>query len=439
MNCRLAAVALSVVLVGAYGGYRMWTKSADGRAAPAKAAGARGGDAPVPVATARVVRGPMPVDVPAVGTVQPIATVQVRARIDSQLMAAKVEEGQEVKAGDLLFLLDQRPPRAALMQAEANLARDQANLAQARSDAKRTAGLFARGAVSLQQNEQTLATAKAMEATVLADQAAVDQARLTLSFTEIRSPIDGVVGAIQLRPGNLVKGSDSGSTLTTLVQVAPINVTFTVPERHVTAVRQALRGARPSPVSAPQASAPLVSARTTDGLVNATGRLVFVDNSVDAQSGTIQLKALYDNKDRALWPGQFVDVTLHLGMEADVLSVPAVAVQRGQAGPYVFVVKPDDTVEMRAVTVARFAQQGAEQGAVIASGVDAGERVVTEGQLRLIPGAKVTERPPVQGAPVQGGGAEDGGVEADGAKSSAASPGATIGAGAAQVSGKART
>ncbi|TWB44166.1 efflux RND transporter periplasmic adaptor subunit [Nitrospirillum pindoramense] len=437
MNRRLAAVALSVVLVGAYGGYRMWTKPVDGRAAPAKAAGARGGDAPVPVATARVVRGPMPVDVPAVGTVQPIATVQVRARIDSQLMAAKVEEGQEVKAGDLLFLLDQRPPRAALMQAEANLARDQANLAQARSDAKRTAGLFARGAVSLQQNEQTLATAKAMEATVLADQAAVDQARLILSFTEIRSPIDGVVGAIQLRPGNLVKGSDSGSTLTTLVQVAPINVTFTVPERHVTAVRQALRGNRT--VSAPQVSAPLVSARTTDGLVNATGRLVFVDNSVDAQSGTIQLKALYDNQDRALWPGQFVDVTLHLGIEADVLSVPAVAVQRGQAGPYVFVVKPDDTVEMRAVTVARFAQQGAEQGAVIASGVDAGERVVTEGQLRLVPGAKVTERPPVQGAPLHGGGAEGGGVEADGAKSSAASPSATIGAGAAQVSGKART
>ncbi|MDZ5647668.1 efflux RND transporter periplasmic adaptor subunit [Nitrospirillum sp. BR 11828] len=387
----------------------------------------------MPVATARVVRGPMPVDVPAVGTVQPIATVQVRARIDSQLMAAKVEEGQEVKAGDLLFLLDQRPPKAALMQAEANLARDQANLAQARSDAQRTAGLFARGAVSLQQNEQTQATAKALEATVLADQAAVDQARLTLSFTEIRSPIDGVVGAIQLRPGNLVKGSDSGSTLTTLVQVAPINVTFTVPERHVTAVRQALRGARPSPVSAP-----LVSARTTDGLVNATGRLVFVDNSVDAQSGTIQLKALYDNKDRALWPGQFVDVTLHLGMEADVLSVPAVAVQRGQAGPYVFVVKPDDTVEMRAVTVARFAQQGAEQGAVIASGVDAGERVVTEGQLRLVPGARITERP-VQGGGVQGGGAEGGGVEADGAKSSAASPSVTIGAGAAQVSGKART
>jgi multidrug efflux system membrane fusion protein len=290
------------------------------------------------------------------------------------------------------------------MQAEANLARDQANLAQARSDAKRNADLFARGAVSMQQNEQASATAKAQEATVLADQAAVDQARLTVAFTEIRSPIDGVVGSIQLRPGNLVKGSDSGSTLTTLVQVAPINVTFTVPEKHVTAVRQALRSGR----------APMISAKTADGLVAATGRLVFVDNSVDAQSGTIQLKGLYDNKDRALWPGQFVDVTLHLGMEPDVLSVPAVAVQRGQAGAYVFVVKADDTVDMRPVTVARFA----EQGAVIATGVEAGERVVTEGQLRLVPGAKIVERPTAQG----------GGVEAD-----SANPGAV------QANGKART
>ncbi|MEA1676665.1 efflux RND transporter periplasmic adaptor subunit [Nitrospirillum sp. BR 11163] len=278
--------------------------------------------------------------------------------------------------------------------------------ARRRSDAKRNADLFARGAVSLQQNEQASATAKAQEATVLADQAAVDQARLTVAFTEIRSPIDGVVGSIQLRPGNLVKGSDSGSTLTTLVQVAPINVAFTVPEKHVTAVRQALRSGRP----------PLVSAKTADGLVAATGRLVFIDNSVDAQSGTIQLKGLYDNKDRALWPGQFVDVTLHLGMEADVLSVPAVAVQRGQAGPYVFVVKADDTVDMRPVTVGRFA----EQGAVIASGVEAGERVVVEGQLRLVPGAKIVERPATQG----------GGVEADSANPSA---------GAAQASGKART
>ncbi|WP_050897854.1 efflux RND transporter periplasmic adaptor subunit [Nitrospirillum viridazoti] len=219
-----------------------------------------------------------------------------------------------------------------------------------------------------------------------------------------------MVGSIQLRPGNLVKGSDSGSTLTTLVQVAPINVAFTVPEKHVTAVRQALRSGRP----------PLVSAKTADGLVAATGRLVFIDNSVDAQSGTIQLKGLYDNKDRALWPGQFVDVTLHLGMEADVLSVPAVAVQRGQAGPYVFVVKADDTVDMRPVTVGRFA----EQGAVIASGVEAGERVVTEGQLRLVPGAKIVERPATQG------GGQEGGVEAYSANPSA---------GAVQASGKART
>ncbi|TWB48809.1 efflux RND transporter periplasmic adaptor subunit [Nitrospirillum viridazoti] len=416
MSRRTAAAALALVLVAAYGGYRLWGAKSEAPGAEASAApGNKRGpgnnnNGPVPVVTARVRRGAMPIDVAAVGTVQPISTVQVRARIDSQLMEAKVEEGQEVKSGDLLFLLDQRPAKAALMQAEANLARDQANLAQARSDAKRNADLFARGAVSMQQNEQASATAKAQEATVLADQAVVDQARLTVAFTEIRSPIDGVVGSIQLRPGNLVKGSDSGSTLTTLVQVAPINVAFTVPEKHVTAVRQALRSGRP----------PLVSAKTADGLVAATGRLVFIDNSVDAQSGTIQLKGLYDNKDRALWPGQFVDVTLHLGMEADVLSVPAVAVQRGQAGPYVFVVKADDTVDMRPVTVGRFA----EQGAVIASGVEAGERVVTEGQLRLVPGAKIVERPATQG------GGQEGGVEAYSANPSA---------GAVQASGKART
>ncbi|WP_083901109.1 efflux RND transporter periplasmic adaptor subunit [Azospirillum sp. B4] len=428
-----AVAAMALALVALYGGYRLWagksgqdTSVAEAAVPSGKPSGQKGNDGPVPVVTTRVRRGAMPVDVTAVGTVQPISTVQVRARIDSQLMEAKVEEGQEVKAGDLLFLLDQRPPKALLMQAEANLARDQANLAQARSDAQRNAGLFARGAVSLQQNEQAAATAKAQEATVLADQAAVDQARLTLAFTEIRSPIDGVVGSIQLRPGNLVKGSDSGSTLTTLVQVAPINVAFTVPERHVTAVRQAMR----------TGTAPTVSVKTTDGLVSATGRLVFVDNTVDQQSGTIQLKSLYQNKDRALWPGQFVDVTLHLGAEPDVLSVPAVAVQRGQAGPYVFVVKADDTVDMRPVTVARFA----EQGAVISAGVEAGERVVTEGQLRLVPGAKVTERAsnkvPGQ-VPGQAPGQGQGGLEADGV---VAPTGASVGRAAPdQASGKART
>ncbi|MDE1147592.1 MAG: efflux RND transporter periplasmic adaptor subunit [Azospirillaceae bacterium] len=407
MKRRTAVAALALVLAAVYGGYHAWGGKAVADAGTAKRAA---GDGPVPVVTARVFRGAVPIDVTAVGTVQPISTVQVRARIDSQLMEAKVNEGQEVHAGDLLFLLDQRPAKAALAQAEATLARDQAQLGQARSDAQRHAGLFARGAVSLQQNEQMAATAKAQEATVLADQAMVDQAKLTLAFTEIRSPIDGVVGSILLRPGNLVKGSDSGSTLTTLVQVAPINVAFTVPERNVTAVRHALRAAHP----------PLVNAKTTDGLVSATGRLVFIDNTVDQQSGTIQLKALYDNKDRALWPGQFVDVSLNLGAEADVLSVPAVAVQRGQAGAYVFIVKVDDTVDMRPVTVARFA----EQGAVISGGVSAGERVVIEGQLRLVPGAKIIEQP--------ASGGSQGGVEADGA-----APGGTVGA--IQANGKART
>ncbi|MBB6250062.1 efflux RND transporter periplasmic adaptor subunit [Nitrospirillum iridis] len=426
MKRPLAIAALALALVCLYGGYRVWGAKSWQGPPVAEAAGPagkqpprRGNDGPVPVVTARVRRGAMPVDVTAVGTVQPISTVQVRARIDSQLMEAKVEEGQEVKAGDLLFLLDQRPAKAALMQAEANLARDQANLGQARSDAQRNAGLFARGAVSLQQNEQAAATAKAQEATVLADQAAVDQARLTLAFTEIRSPIDGVVGSIQLRPGNLVKGSDSGSTLTALVQVAPINVTFTVPEKHVTVVRQALRSTAP----------PSVAVKTGDGLVSATGRLVFIDNTVDQQSGTIQLKGLFPNKDRALWPGQFVNVTLHLGAEADVLSVPAVAVQRGQAGAYVFVVKSDDTVDMRPVTVARFT----EQGAVIATGLEAGERVVTEGQLRLVPGAKVTEPPAGQ---TQG----QGGLEADGVPAPEAATGASVGrASPEQANGKART
>lgn len=376
----LGGVALVVV---AAGGYVVATGRvpALGHVASVQAPSAPAApvETPVPVLTARAARGAVPYTVSVVGNVMPVATVQVRARIDSQLMEALVAEGQDVKRGELLFRLDPRPAQAALAQAEANLERDRAQIAHADADARRNAELLRRGAVSQQQSEMAASAAATLAATVAADRAAVDQARLTLEFTEIRAPIDGVVGAIQLRPGNLVKGDDASSTLTTLVQVSPIHVAFTVPERYVHAIRRAMAGA----------SRPVVRATLADSAVTATGRLVFIDNTVDQQTGTIQLKALFDNKDRGLWPGQFVTVALDLGVEADALTVPAVAVQRGQNGSYVFVVGADGRVDMRAVTVARFA----DKGAVIAHGVLPGEKVVVEGQMRLTPGTLVEERP----------------------------------------------
>ncbi|MGK9233649.1 efflux RND transporter periplasmic adaptor subunit [Inquilinus limosus] len=345
----------------------------------------------IPVATAPVQQKSVATTLSAIGTVEPISTVQVSSRIDSQVMQVHVADGQTVQAGDLLFTLDDKPPTAQVALAQANLAKDQAMRDQAAADVERDRPLVKTGAVSQQAYEQAVATAKAAEATVAADQASLDQAQLTLSYTQIRAPITGRLGVVAVTAGNLVKAngssgssssSDSGTAATglvTITQMTPIRIAFTVPERNLDAVRAAMAGPTP----------PKVDAFSNDGKTHlATGTLTFVNSTVDTKSGTIPLKATFGNTGQALWPGQFVQVSLTLGTQQDAVTVPTVALQAGQDGAYVFVARPDGTAEQRPVTVAR--TNGDE--AVIAQGLKPGEQVVTEGQLRLMQGSRIAVR-----------------------------------------------
>jgi len=360
------------------------------------------GPPPVPVVVGTAVEKPMPTQIRAIGTVQAISTIQVKPQISGQLMTVHFREGQDVQKGDLLFTIDRRPLQAALQQAEANLAqaraqlrqaeaavvRDRAQLENARVEDRRYAKLAEQGYVAREQADQIHTSLEAMAATVdadqaavenakafiVADQAAVESARLQLDYTGVRSPIDGRTGNLMVQPGNLVKANDV-PVLVTIAQTRPIYVTFGVPERSLAEIRQHM-GAGPLDVDVQPQGAVGAGAR---------GRVTFVDNAVDATTGTIQLKATILNADGALWPGQFASVVLTLTTDPHAIVVPAQAVQTGQNGQYVFVVKPDDTVEVRPVVLR--ATQGLE--AVLDRSVQPGERVVTDGQLRLVPGARV--------------------------------------------------
>lgn len=359
-----------------------------GRTAEASQSGSKAaGGRVIPVVTAPVVQKPVVTALSAIGTVEPISTVLVNSRIDSQVMQVHVADGQTVQAGDLLFTLDDKPAKAAIALAQANLARDQATHDQAQADADRDRPLVKTGAVSQQAYDAAVSTAKAAEASVAADQANLDQAQLTLSYTQIRAPITGRLGAVAVTAGNLVKASSTstnaatGTTtgLVTITQMTPIRVAFTVPERNLDAIRTAMAG---TPL-------PVVEAFAGNGKTRlATGQLTFIDSTVDTKSGTIPLKATFDNTIFALWPGQFVRASLQLGTQDNAVTVPTVALQAGQTGAFVFVAKPDGTAEVRPVTVARTVGDTA----VIAQGVTPGEKVVTEGQLRLMQGSRIAEK-----------------------------------------------
>lgn len=352
--------------------------------------------APPPVAvtadTARVEDVPMILR--AVGTVEPQQSVAVSARVGGQLLRVGFAEGDDVRPGDLLFEIDPRPWRAALDAAEADMARDRARAVSAEADARRYAELVEQDFVTRQQADQMQAAALAARATVRADSAAVESARLNLGYCQIRSPLRGRTGSLLVHAGNLVRANDT-SPMVVINQIVPTLVRFSVPERHLSEIRD--RSA---------AGALAVMARLPgDSGPELPGELTFIDNEVDARTGTVPLKATFPNEDRALWPGQFVDVTLHLGMQTGAVVIPTAAVQPGQNGDVVFVIRPDDTVEPRAVTIAR--QLGGR--AVVAGGVAAGERIVIDGQLRLSPGARVRLKPPVGSAePGRGGPAGEG-------------------------------
>ncbi|GGH19999.1 hemolysin D [Alsobacter metallidurans] len=354
----------------------------EAKARPQPAAARQGGGGGAAVVTAAAEQMEFPIRRRSIGNIEPNATVVVKSRVDSQLLQQHVKDGQFVKAGDKLFTLDDKELRATIAKDEANLARDQANLTRAQTDLARKRELLAAKSGAQQQVDQAVADAKAAEAQLAADQATLDTDKLRLSYTQITAPIDGRLGAIQVTPGNLVRASDNSSSsnagLVTITQVKPVRVTFSMPERELTAVRQAMASATP----------PNVRVFPSGGKTPlASGPLTFVDSGVDVASGTFTSKATFANEDLALWPGQYVDVEIELGKRPDTVVLPTVALQPGQDSPYVFVVKPDSTVELRPVKVA--ASDG--DRTALSEGVKAGERVVIDGQLRLANGARVRD------------------------------------------------
>jgi multidrug efflux system membrane fusion protein len=335
------------------------------------------GPAAVPVTVAPVQQQALPVRVTAIGNVEPFATVAVKARVDGQIVDAPFKEGEEVRQGQVLFRIDPRPFEAQLRQAESNHKRDTAAAAQARSQERRYLELLEKHFVSKEAYAQFQTNAETAEAVAAASRAALDNARLSLEYCTIRSPLDGFAGKVLLQRGNLVKANDV-APLVVINQVRPVYANFAVPEQNLDEIR-AYMNRSPLAVSA----APPGAAREAS-----VGRLVFVDNAVDVSTGTIRLRAQFPNKDLALWPGQFVNVSLTLHEQAGAIVVPTESVQNGPNGQYVYVIKPDMTAELRVVTLDRL--EG--QLAVIATGLKPGEQVVTQGQLRIAPGAKVTIR-----------------------------------------------
>jgi membrane fusion protein, multidrug efflux system len=415
----------------------------------AGAAGCSGGNAeskqppkrpPVPVAVAPVERKSIPLQIQAIGTVEAYQVVSVRAQVGGELTRVHIKEGQDVRTGDLLFTIDPRTYEAALAQAQATLAKDHGQVAQARAalqrdtarvsqsraalvrdqaqaknaevSERRYSDLLKRELIAQEQYDQIKTTYESLAATVhadeadvasaeetvkadeaavrsaeqivKADEAVVDNARVQLGYTTIRSPIDGRTGSLQLNLGNVVRsGGTSDSTLLVINQIQPVYVSFTVPQQQLPQIKRYM------------ADGTLAVEAIASGESRAErGTVTFIDNAVDQNTGTIRLKATFANTERRLWPGQFVNVALTLAIESDAIVVPAQALQSGQQGAFVFVVKPDATVETRRVVVAR--TQGSES--VIASGLAPGESVVTDGQPRLVQGAKVEVRGPTGAA-----------------------------------------
>lgn len=333
-------------------------------------AAARAGQ-PVPIRAAPAVEKDVPVELRAVGKIVANRSVAVRAQVSGPIVAVHFQEGQAVREGALLLEIDPRPYEAALLEATARLEQDRARAQNAKADADRYAGLVEKEFVTRQQYEAARANAQALQAAVLADEAAVERASLALSYTRIRAPISGRTGRLLVDRGNLVT-ANAPEPIVTIEQVKPVFAEFAVPERNL----GELRAARDSP--------PRVVVRTSAGL-EALGALAFVDNAVDAATGTILLKARIPNDDEALWPGQIVDVSLRLAERTRVVVVPASAVASGQQGDYAYVVGAEQKVELRPVEVA----QAGDLETVVSKGVSPGEMVVTEGHLKLRPGAPV--------------------------------------------------
>lgn len=373
--------------------------------------GGMGGIPPTPVTVASAQQKTIPVQLKQIGSVEPINTIAVKAQIGGELMKVHFKEGQDLHKGDLLFEIDPRPYEQAIQQAQAslerdsaqieqaqaNLARDQAQTANARVQAERYAQLLKEGVVSKEQNETYQTTLNTQNEAVKADQAAIvsakaaaaadraalDTAKLNLSYCSIRSSIDGRAGALLIQAGNLIKANDVA--LVNINQVAPIYVTFSVPEQQLPEIRRT-SAAKPLSVD--------VVTNADQGARTLSGRLTFIDNTVDNTTGVIKLKAEFANQDRTLWPGEFVNVVLTLRTLTDAVVVPSEAIQTGQQGTFAYVVKGGQTADLRVVKIG----ETVGHETVVEQGIAAGETVITDGQMRLFPSAPIRIAPSTSGA-----------------------------------------
>jgi multidrug efflux system membrane fusion protein len=371
MRRHLKTALLRVLIAGA-----LWLG-----AAPALVAAA---DEPaIPVTAGQVETRDVPIWLSGIGSVQPLNAVTVKVRVDGQLNRVAFTEGQDVRAGDLLAEIDPRPYRAALKQAQANQAKDEAQLSFARIDLARYVKLETTGATPVRTVDTQKSQVASLEATVQADQAAVEMAQLQLEFTRITSPLDGRAGLRLVDPGSIVHATDAVG-LVTITQMQPISSLFTLAQDELPDVLSAMA----------EGTTPTVAYARDNQRQLAMGKLVFIDSQVDQATGQVRLKALFDNADRSLWPGEFITARVQVKTIKGATVIPARAVQRGQTGTYVFTIKPDNTVELRPMSVS----QVSDGLAIVASGLAPGERVVLDGQYRLQPGARVDAHAPSAGA-----------------------------------------
>lgn len=342
-----------------------------------------------PVTVATVEKKDMPVELRVFGRVEANSTVSLKSQITGVLTNVPIREGQAVKQGDLLLMIDDRPAEATIRQIEANLMRARAQRDNAEREMRRQEELRKKGVASEDDYDQAQTAFRTLAAAVQAEEATLENARLQASYCAIRAPFDGRVGELLVHQGNLVKANDMA--LLTLNQIQPIKVSFAVPQQALPEIRRQM-AAEPLAVTACNPGTPANVE---------TGRLVFIDNEIDTRTGTIQLKGLFENTAERLWPGQFINVVLTLSTQSNATVTPSAAILTGQDGIYAFVLKPDGTVENRAVTVDR----AVGEESIIANGLQTGERVVTDGQLRLVPGTHVTitatNFPGMAGAPHQ--------------------------------------
>ena len=337
---------------------------------------------PVAVLVAKAVQKSVPDQLQAIGTVEALATVGIKSRVEGPLVAIHFKEGDYVERGQLLFTIDPRTFQSSLNQAEANLARDQATAHQASVDEQRYRTLWDQGVGSRQQYDQSYATAASSAATVAADRAMIQGAQLNLEFTQIRAPVAGRTGSLQSHLGDLIK-EDADNPIVTIAQIEPIYVAFSIPEKDLADVRRNMEIHKLA----------VTAMLSGDQAPSETGVLAFVDNTVDQTTGTIALKGLFPNLNRRLWPGEFVNVILTLDEIPGAILVPSQAIQTGQDGQFVFVVGSDMKVTPHPVVL------GPAIGSqtVIERGIDAGQTVVTDGQLRLMPGATVHIKDSLEG------------------------------------------